>query len=83
MTVQEFSFYSSDVQFETIQERGIFLFTLHAKKLRTYLFALDAFYVEVAQDRHNGQLWLIRGFDDPNQLEPYLSQIDISLLINP
>ena len=83
MTAHQFSYYSPEVQFETIQERGIFLLTLHHKKLRTYLFALDAFYVEVAQQQHNDQLYSIRSFDDINQLDPYLPQIDISLLISP
>jgi len=82
MTAHEFSCCSHTLQFEILKQAGICLATGRSGRARTYLFAIDAFYVEVVQDRRNGNAFNLRSFDDVGQLDPYLSQIDISLVLN-
>ena len=82
MTAQQFSSCSNTLQFEILKQAGICLLTRRVKTVKTYLFSVDGFYVEVIQDCHHSDTFSLRSFDDVNQLDPYLSQIDISLVLN-
>jgi hypothetical protein len=82
MTALEFSRCSNTLQFEILKQAGICLLTRRVKRTKVYLFSIDSFYVEVTQDRKNGDIFNLRSFDDVSQLDPYLQQIDISLVLN-
>jgi hypothetical protein len=82
MTAQEFSYCSHLLQFEILKQAGVCLVTSKSGNVLSYLFSIDSFYVEVVQDRRNGNVFNLRSFDDVGQLDPYLSQIDISLVLN-
>ncbi|HYH14380.1 MAG TPA: hypothetical protein VD794_04120 [Flavisolibacter sp.] len=82
MTAQQFSCCSNTIQFEILRQAGVCLMKRRVRKTQTYLFSIDGFYVEVIQNRRNGDEFRLRSFDDVDQLDPYLSQIDISLVLN-
>lgn len=50
----------------------------HSKVL---LFQLHGFYVEVYYNKHKSYISEISGFDDLDQLEPYLKKINIEELV--
>ena len=82
MTVEEFSSYSLKTQYLLLQQRGTFLLTRSTAYAWVALFEFDGFYVEVAQAQGSGKIRFIRGFKDTKDLEPYLSQINISPILN-
>jgi hypothetical protein len=82
MTVQEFSGYSLDTQYQMLQQRGVFLMTRSTQYVWVVLFAFYDFYVEVAQAQDNGKIRFIRGFADTKGLDPYLTQININPILN-
>ncbi|HYH13756.1 MAG TPA: hypothetical protein VD794_00960 [Flavisolibacter sp.] len=82
MTALEFSRCPDAVKFEILKEAGVRLATRRTEQRLAYLFAVDGFYVEVVQGRRSGQLWTVRSFDNITYLEPYLSEIDISPVLN-
>jgi hypothetical protein len=82
MTAHEFSSCSNILQFEILKQAGVCLATCQSDSVLSYLFSIDTFYVEVVQDRSSGQDFNLRSFDDVDELDPYLSQIDISTMLN-
>ena len=82
MTVQEFSDYNYEIQYQMLRQQGVFLMTRATKHVWVVLFAFDGFYVEVAQAQGSGKIRFIRGFADTKGLAPYLSQININPILN-
>lgn len=82
MTAQQFSCCSNTLQFEILRQAGVCLLKRRVDMTQMYLYSIDGFYVEVIQDRFNNDVFSLRSFDDVNQLDPYLMQIDISLVLN-
>lgn len=82
MTAYEFNCCSNTLQFEILKQAGVCLVTSRLGSVHSYLFSIDNFYVEVVQDPGVGGFTL-RSFDDVDQLDPYLSDIDISSMLKP
>ena len=82
MTVLEFSSYSIEAQYQMLKRKGVFLMTRSTQFAWVVLFAFEGFYVEVARAQCNGKIKFIRGFTDIRGLNPYLSQINITPIIN-
>jgi len=80
--MKEFSSYSYDIQYQMLRQRGVFLMTRFTKYARVVLFALDGFYAEVAQAQGSGKIQFIRSLADTQDLDPYLSQININPILN-
>jgi hypothetical protein len=80
--LQQFKRYNFDEQYRILQQHGTFLMTRSTEEAWVVLFTLYSFYVEVIQDKTNGELCYIRSFTDIALLEPYLSQINISPILN-
>jgi hypothetical protein len=82
MTVHEFNCCSNTLQFEILKQAGVCLVTSRSGNVKSYLFSIDNFYVEVVQDPGAGG-FTIRSFDDMGELDPYLTHIDISSMLKP
>ena len=82
MTVQEFSSYSYETQYQMLQMRGVYLMTRSTRYACVVLFAFEGFYVEVAQAQGSGKIRFIRSFTDIQGLAPYLSRININPVLN-
>lgn len=59
---------------------GIFLSEKKYGFFRTMLYQVDGFYVEIFFTRLSKDAAWFRSFDSTKNLQPYLSQIDISAL---
>ena len=82
MTIQQFKRYDFEKQYQLLQEKGTFLMTRSTDDAWIVLFNLHNFYVEVVQEKLNGELYFIRCFDNLELLEPYLKQINIAPILN-
>jgi hypothetical protein len=47
---------------------------------RLILYQLDSFYIEIWYNMEDNEIQKVRSFENTEQLQPYLSQIDISVL---
>ena len=82
MTVQEFSDYNYEIQYQMLRQQGVFLMTRATRHVWVVLFAFDGFYVEVAQVQDSGKIRFIKSFAGTQRLDPYLSKININPILN-
>lgn len=80
MTFSRFNSLSITDQLEKVVLEGVPLGTCKRYNLILRLFLLDDFYVEVINLEMRGELVTIRAFQDTDNLEPYLDEIDLSAL---
>lgn len=66
---------------EYILKNGILLMTRAEPKFYIYLYALNGFYAEVYYHLQSLSVLYIQNFTSTERLKPYLSKIDISMLL--
>jgi murein L,D-transpeptidase YafK len=81
MTIQQFRATSQYVQKSMIKLHGTFLLKRKTAETYAYLFQVDGFYAEVFFNEHNGNILEIKAFDNTDELEPYLDEVDISEVV--
>jgi hypothetical protein len=62
-------------------ERAVYLTCRETGKTSVFLFQLDGFYIEIFFLQDNDELYSIRSFETTDQLNPYLSKIDVQSLM--
>jgi hypothetical protein len=78
ITLYEYNQLSKDEQGTVLWSQGRFLVNRATTSHKINLYALDRFYVEVWLKDGGNEIDRIRSFSSSNQLEPYLSLIDIA-----
>ena len=77
MTLLQFCSLSGDLQRQVVQQRGVFLFGRTGIGITAKLYQVEGFYVEIFFDHQRSGVSSMVPFDDANNLEPYLRQVDI------
>lgn len=78
MTLEKFNSLALEEQQMAVLTKGTFLAERKDAPLRMMLYDMGNFYVEVFfLSRYNKVAWF-NGFDSTDKLEPYLSKIDVS-----
>jgi hypothetical protein len=80
MTLQYFKSLPRKQKKIIVLRTGIFLSEKNYGFLRTMLYQVDGFYVEIFFTKLSRDAVWFRSFDSTNNLQPYLQQIDISAL---
>ena len=83
MTVPIFKLLSTRQKKITVLRTGSFLCERKFGLLRTMLYQVDGFYIEIWFFRFGREALWYSVFDTTNTLQPYLKQIDISGLLGP
>ena len=78
MTTEQFNRLDRDKQLDYVMKFGILLIECKRFKFALRLFQLHHLYVEVYSTEKRGEIVSINAFEDVDDLEPYLSTIDIS-----
>jgi hypothetical protein len=81
MTLDNFDNLSLEEQINIVKDEGVLVGQREDKVHSMFLYQLHSFYVEMAYNKSDRELWRIGPFDHPVMLRPYLDQIDISALI--
>ena len=81
MNIYLFSFLEREQQEYIISEQGIFLATMEKDGLIFDLYQLESFYVEFFYYLHDNEKIIVRCFNSPDELRPYLGLIDIDGLL--
>lgn len=78
MTLLQFRSLSCDIQRQVVQKSGIYLLCHTNEDSIEKLYQVNGFYVVLFFDLRMSAVTRIDCFDDPNRLEPYLRQVDVS-----
>lgn len=81
MTLEDFYDLSWEEQIAVVEENGVSVGEREDSIHDMYLYRVYSFYVEMAYNKSDKELWRIGPFDHPVFLRPYLDQIDISTLL--
>jgi len=81
MTLSQFSSSSKNQKQHIVLSTGLFVTERTDGPFRIMLYQVEHFYVEVYFFNLYNKAALLKGFDDVQYLEPYLSTIDLSGLL--
>jgi hypothetical protein len=81
MRMKDFSVLDQSDQLEHIMIRGVFLADRYTDEFTLILYGLDNFYVELYFHPQTNEMAWIKSFDNTDELEPYLQEIDLSPLV--
>ena len=81
MTLKYFRKLSESKQFRRLLQKGVCIAERTTGEAQLLLFQVDAFYVEVAFDNDTTEVLRVRHFEDGDELQPYLKDIDISNIL--
>lgn len=82
MTLQYFQKLSEQKQYRSLLVEGVCVAERHCEGMMVLLFQLHYFYTEVHFHSETNELIGSRSFDDTDELQPYLQQIDLGSLLN-
>jgi hypothetical protein len=80
MTLKYFRRLSETKQFHRLINKGVCVAERITEDLELLLFQLDRFYVEVVFDKNTNEAVDARSFEDTDELDPYLEEIDLGEL---
>jgi len=66
---------------DIVRGRGVFLSARHERGCGVVLYHLGGFFAEVWHDEQDDGVVLVRGFEGPQLLEPYLGEISLQGLM--
>jgi len=81
MTLSQFKLLSEPYQTDILWQSGVFIGSRNTLFYIIDLFQVEGFYVEVFYDKEQEEIKLLKSFYSPDQLIPYLNQINIRNLI--
>lgn len=81
MQLKDFSVLEQIAQQEIVLDEGSYLSSRMYMDYTVLLFQLDSFYVELFYPRDKNKCVIIKGFEDTNELDPYLKRINIAPLL--
>lgn len=81
MTAQHFSTLNQQKQNRKLLSEGVCIADREGEEVQTLLFQVENFYVEVCFHHDGDEVLCTRCFENTDELEPYLQQIDVSRII--
>ena len=82
MTLYQFNRLCENKQREALICDGVLLAKRTYASYIIALFQIGNFYIEVWYTKKGLDIGLVRGFDSTDELDPYLSEINIASLVN-
>ena len=82
MTLQKFNALDQTQQYEILLESAVYLSDRSDNNFNYILYQIGAFYIEVKFDLVANDFLMYRSFEDASELDPYLSSIDLSEVLN-
>lgn len=82
MTQEQFNQCTKSLQRNLLLTKGSFLDERQSRNHDVMLYELDGFYAEAYFVKNTNKAVFFKSFTDTNLLEPYLTRVDISELIN-
>ena len=81
MTLQHFKALTQNKQSKKLLTEGVCVADRKTDEVQALLFQIDSFYVEVFFNGDGDEVLFSRSFEDVEDLEPYLQDIDLSRII--
>ena len=81
MTMYQFNCLDEVRQIEVLWSAGVLIGSRQEGFHKILLYQIDAFYVEVFYQYFKGKMVKTKSFADTDQLDPYLSSINIGSLL--
>lgn len=81
MNIEKFNRLSQEKQLDITMMMGVLLIECRRFNFTLRLFQIHSFYIEVYSMEESGEVIAINAFEDIENLETYLEQIDISELV--
>ena len=78
MKLQHFRALTQNKQNKKLLSEGVCIADRRSEDVQALLFQIEGFYVEVFFNGSGDEVLFSRSFEDTDELEPYLSGIDIS-----
>lgn len=82
MTLHHFKALSQENQRKILLQHGVFLAERRTETFSIMLFELNGIYIELFFLNESDEIFYIKSFDCTDELEPYLTEIDLSQLVN-
>jgi hypothetical protein len=79
--LHDFKLLSQPRQYDQILQKGVYLMSFKKYNVIIKLFQLENFYAEVYSFDEDNKIAMINAFEDTKYLEPYLENVDVSMLI--
>lgn len=81
MELSEFRKLSPQDQHDLVAREGVLLRERKSRNFHIYLYQLAGFYVELFFFKESGEFATIKPFDNMDELNPYLKDIDVGYLL--
>jgi hypothetical protein len=81
MTLQNFRALTQNKQNKKLLTEGVCIADRRTEEVQALLFQIDGFYVEVFFNGEGDEVLFSRNFEDVNELDPYLQDIDLSEML--
>ncbi|MEO6070222.1 MAG: hypothetical protein ABIN57_07680 [Chitinophagaceae bacterium] len=82
MTLKHFKALSQSSQRAFTLDIGIFLADRHTEDFTIILYSLNGFYVELYYHNDTNEVGWVKSFNSTAELDPYLLDIDVSILVS-
>lgn len=82
MTITQFNRLNNDRQVEVVWKQGAIVSSRIDKNYKYLLLQVYGFYVEIRYNARSNALDFVTTFVGTDRLDPYLSNIDISMLLS-
>lgn len=82
MTLNKFDSLGQTQQYEVLLEKAVYLSNRSDNNFSYILYQIESFYVEVKFDLVANDFIMYRAFDDMEELEPYLLEIDLDEVLH-
>ena len=80
MKIEEFKELSQEEQHKAVARKGVMLRDRLTHSFMIFLYAIDGFYIELFFHKASGVFATLKPFDNPDELSPYLEDIDVGRL---
>lgn len=81
MTLQNFRALTQNKQNKKLLSEGVCIADRKTDEVQALLFQIEGFYVEVFFNGQGDEVLYSRSFDEVEELEPYLQNIDLSQML--
>jgi hypothetical protein len=78
----DFSLLDMEDQLDLLYKEGVFVGKIRKNNVFKVLYQYNSFYVEISYRKYRYSIQDMRCFESTEHLDPYLTKIDIELLIN-
>ena len=81
MTIQDFNSMNKHHQQKKLLTKGKYIADRTTEDYQALLFELNGFFVEVTYNKQEDEVLHVNGFEDTEELAPYLGEIRLSYIV--